>query len=298
MAERFRSSPSGATLFIEAPALAFKTTLLVAAAILIMLFDRREGALQPVRATLSLLVYPLQWTVDAPFALGHWVAENLASRQLLIDRIAASDAEHLTDQARLQRLAALEIENARLRDLMRSSARLVERFTVGEIMTVDLDPFRHRVVVDKGIGDGVYEGMPLVDSGGVMGQIVSVGPLSSQAILITDASHALPIEVNRNGLRTIAVGTGDIDRIELPYLPNSADVREGDLLVTSGLGGRFPRGYPVGIVRKVTRDPAAAFALIDAAPAAALNRSREVLLVFTGAPFIGPPALDMSPEKP
>ena len=127
---------------------------------------------------------------------------------------------------------------------------------------------------------------------GVMGQIVSVGPLTSQGILITDASHALPVEVNRNGLRTIAVGTGDIDRLELPYLPNSADVREGDLLVTSGLGGRFPRGYPVGIVRRVVRDPGAAFAQIDAAPAAALNRSREVLLVFTGAPFVGPPELE------
>jgi rod shape-determining protein MreC len=175
---------------------------------------------------------------------------------------------------------------------MRSSARLVERVAVAELLSVDLDPFRHRVVVDKGVADGVYEGMPIVDSSGVMGQIVSVGPLDSQAILITDASHALPVEINRNGLRTIAVGTGDIDRLELPYLPNSADVREGDLLVTSGLGGRFPRGYPVGIVRKVTRDPTAAFATIDAAPAAALNRSREVLMVFTGAPFVGPPTLE------
>lgn len=292
MAERFRSSPTGATLFIEAPALAFKTVLLVAAAILIMLFDRREGALGPVRSTLSVVVYPLQWAVDAPFALGRWVGENLASRQQLIDRAAALQAQNLKDQVRLQRMAALEVENARLRELMRSSARLVERVAVAELLSVDLDPFRHRVVVDKGISDGVYEGMPIVDSSGVMGQIVSVGPLDSQAILITDASHALPVEINRNGLRTIAVGTGDIDRLELPYLPNSADVREGDLLVTSGLGGRFPRGYPVGIVRKVTRDPTAAFATIDAAPAAALNRSREVLMVFTGAPFVGPPTLE------
>jgi rod shape-determining protein MreC len=292
MAERFRSSPAGATLFIEAPALAFKTTLLIAAAILIMLFDRREGALRPVRSTLSVVVYPLQWAVDAPFALGRWVGENLASRQALIDRAAAFEAQNLTDQVRLQRLAALEVENARLRELMSSSRRLVERVAVGELLSVDLDPFRHRVVVDKGLPAGAYEGMPIVDSSGVMGQIVSVGPLTSQAILITDASHALPVEVNRNGLRTIAVGTGDIDRLELPYLPNSADVREGDLLVTSGLGGRFPRGYPVGVVRKVTRDPTAAFARIDAAPAAALNRSREVLLVFTGAPFVGPPTLE------
>lgn len=292
MAERFRQASSGSTLFIEAPALAGKTVLLVAAAVLIMLFDRREGALGPVRATLSVVVYPLQWAVDAPFALGRWVGENLASRQQLIDRAAALRAENLADQVKLQRLAALEVENARLRELMRSSARIVERVAVAELLSVDLDPFRHRVVLDKGIGAGAYEGMPIVDSSGVMGQVVSVGPLTSQAILITDASHALPVEVNRNGLRTIAVGTGDIDRLELPYLPNSADVREGDLLVTSGLGGRFPRGYPVGVVRKVTRDPTAAFATIEAAPAAALNRSREVLMVFVGAPFVGPPTLE------
>lgn len=298
MAERFRQASSGSTLFIEAPALATKTVLLVVAAVLIMLFDQREGALKPVRATLSVVLYPLQWAVDAPFALGRWVGENLASRQALIDRAATLESQALVDQVKLQRLAALEVENARLRELMSSSKRLVERVAVGELLTVDLDPFRHRVVVDKGVGAGAHEGMPIVDSSGVMGQIVSVGPLSSQAILITDASHALPVEVNRNGLRTIAVGTGDIDRLELPYLPNSADVREGDLLVTSGLGGRFPRGYPVGVVRKVTRDPAAAFARIDAAPAAALNRSREVLLVFTGAPFVGPPTLELPQGTP
>jgi len=290
MAERFRQSPSHATLFIEAPALAVKTVLLVATAILIMMFDRREGALGAVREALEAAVYPLQWAVDAPFRAGRWAGEHLASRERLIERADALEAGQLVAQSRLQRMAALEIENARLRELMRSSARLTERVVVGEILSVDLDPFRHRVIIDKGTDAGAYEGQPLVDAAGVMGQVVSVAPLSAQAILITDASHALPVEVNRTGLRTIAVGTGDIDRLDLPYLPNSTDIREGDLLVTSGLGGRFPRGYPVAVVRRVTRDPSAAFARIDAAPSAALNRSREVLLVFSGAPFVGPPA--------
>lgn len=296
MAERFRGSPTGATLFIEAPALAAKTVLLLAAAILIMLFDRREGALGPVRSTLSVVLYPLQWAVDAPFAFGRWTSENLASRGALIERAATLEREQLATRGQLQRMAALEVENLRLRQLMQSSARLTERVAVAEILTVDLDPFRHRVVIDKGSGAGAYEGQPLLDAQGVMGQIVSVGPVSAQAILITDASHALPVEVNRTGLRTIAVGTGDIDRLELPYLPNSADVREGDLLVTSGLGGRFPRGYPVAVVRRVARDPGAAFAQIDAAPSAALNRSREVLLVFSGAPFVGPPVPEAGPR--
>ena len=293
MAERFRQASSNATLFIEAPALAAKTILLIAAAIVIMMFDQRQGALGSVRSALSAVVYPLQWAVDAPFAFGRWAGDKLATHNGLLERVAVLETAELTTRVRLQQLAALESENARLRELMRSSARLNDHVAVAEILAVDVDPFRHRIVIDKGLSSGIYEGQPIVDAVGVMGQVVSVGPFSAQGILITDASHALPVEINRNGLRTIAVGTGDIDRLDLPYLANSADVREGDLLVTSGLGGRFPRGYPVGIVRRVLRDPTAAFAQIEAAPAAALNRSREVLLVFTGAPFVGPPELDL-----
>jgi rod shape-determining protein MreC len=289
VAERFRQAPTGSTLFIEAPSLGAKTVALLVLALLMMVVDRREGALGAVRQALSVAVYPLQWAVEAPFATGRWIGANLATHQALVDRNAELEERHLRDRAELQRDAALQAENARLRQLMGSSRRLVERVAVAEVMTVDLDPFRHRLVIDKGSADGAYVGQPIVDADGVMGQVVEVGPLSAQVVLVTDASHALPVEVNRNGLRTIAVGTGDIYRLALPYLPNNADVQEGDLLVSSGLGGRFPRGYPVGVVREVRRDPAEAFAAIDAAPAAALNRSREVLMVFASAPFVGPP---------
>ena len=291
MAERFRTASSG-SLFLDAPTLGAKTVLFVALAIVTMMIDRREGALGAVRSTLEVVVYPLQLAVDAPSAFGRWVGDNLSSRNALMQRNATLTARELEAAALLQRMSALEAENARLRELMGSSARLEQKVAVAEVLAVDLDPFRHRIVIDKGSNAGAYVGQPIVDANGVMGQLASVSPFSAQAVLVTDASHALPIEVNRTGLRSIAVGTGDIDRLELPYLPNNADVREGDLLVSSGLGGRFPRGFPVGVVRKVTRDPSKAFAVIEAQPAAALNRSREVLMVFAQFAFVGPPAPD------
>lgn len=290
MAERFRTASSG-SLFIDAPTLGAKTVFLVLLAVASMMVDRREGTLGSVRSALEVVVYPLQLAVNAPSSVGRWVGENLSSRNALIEENAKLNARELETEGRLQRMAALEAENHRLRELMGSSARLEQKVAVAEVLTVDLDPFRHRLVIDKGSASGAYVGQPIVDANGIMGQLASVSPFSSQAVLITDASHALPVEVNRNGLRSIAVGTGDIDRLELPYLPNNADVREGDLLVSSGLGGRFPRGFPVAMVRKVTRDPGRAFAAIEAAPTAALNRSHEVLMVFAQFAFVGPPML-------
>jgi rod shape-determining protein MreC len=296
MAERFRTASSG-TLFLDAPTLGAKTVFLVALAVVSMMVDRREGALSAVRSTLEIVVYPLQLAVDAPTSFARWVGENLSSRNALMDRNALLARNELVAASLLQRMAALEAENQRLRALMGSSARLEQKVAVAEVLAVDLDPFRHRIVLDKGSKAGAYVGQPIIDANGIMGQLASVGPFSAQAVLVTDASHALPIEVNRTGLRSIAVGTGDIDRLELPYLPNNADVREGDLLVSSGLGGRFPRGFPVGVVRKVTRDPSKAFAAIEAAPTAALNRSREVLMVFAQFAFVGPPALEAPPSR-
>jgi rod shape-determining protein MreC len=291
VAERFRTASSG-SLFIDAPTLGAKTVFFVALAVVAMMVDRHEGTLRAVRSTLEVMVYPLQLAVNAPSAFGHWVGENLSSRNTLMDRNDELARSALETSGLLQRMAALEAENQRLRQLMGSSERLDQKVAVAEVLAVDLDPFRHRIVIDKGSNAGAYVGQPIIDANGIMGQLASVSAFSSQAVLITDASHALPIEVNRNGLRSIAVGTGDIDRLELPYLPNNADVREGDLLVSSGLGGRFPRGFPVGFVRKVTRDPGRAFATIEAAPAAQLNRSREVLMVFAQFAFVGPPVLE------
>jgi rod shape-determining protein MreC len=180
-------------------------------------------------------------------------------------------------------LAALEMENARLRELLDSTERVGTRALIAEILAVDLDPYRQRFDLNRGLVDGVYVGQALLDAGGVVGQVVRVGPLTSEAVLITDADHAVPVSVNRNGVRTIAVGTGDSGRLRLPYLTNSADIEVGDLLVSSGLGGVFPAGYPVGRVTEIRARPDQAFAEVIAVPASKLDRDREVLLVWTAA---------------
>jgi rod shape-determining protein MreC len=269
-------------LFSRAPSAALKTLAFVVASVTLMVYDQRAGHLVQLHRALSTVVYPVRALVDLPFDAADWLSEALATRKHLLTENRALRQQALEQAARLQRLDALETENARLRALMESARRLKDRVVVAELLAVDLDPYRHQVVVDKGTGDGVYTGQPLIDAYGVVGQVTHVGPNSADAILITDASHAIPVEVNRNGLRTIAVGTGDIDRLDLPYLPNNADIQQGDLLVTSGLGGRFPRGYPVAIVDTVKHAPGQGFVQVGARPTARLNRSREVLLVWSG----------------
>lgn len=266
---------------MQAPSVAAKAVFFVALSIATMMLDHERRHLDAVRAALAVAVYPLRAAVDAPFAVAHWLGTTLASREALIEENQALLAERMHLRVRLQRMAALEAENVRLRALMQSARMLEHRVLVAEILQVDLDPFRHRVVIDKGARDGVHLGQPVLDAGGIMGQVTAVDSLGAEVILITDPSHAIPVEVVRNSVRTIAIGTGELDRLELPYLPNSADIEPGDMLVSSGLGGRFPRGYPVGTVVTVAREPTRAFAHITARPAAALDRSREVLLAWT-----------------
>jgi len=151
---------------------------------------------------------------------------------------------------------------------------------IAETITVDLDPYKRQIVINKGLLSGIYAGQPILDAYGIMGQIIHPGIPSSTAILITDPSHAIPVQNNRNGLRTILYGTGSANFLEIQNLPNNADIKEGDLLITSGLGGRFPEGYPVAVVTEIKRDPGQPFAQIIAEASAHLEQSREVLLVM------------------
>ena len=246
----------------------------------LMTLDHRQHHLGTMRASLSVIVYPLQFLVNLPGTAREWLGESFATRRTLQEENARLRTQHLVLKADLQKLAALEAENLRLRELLDSSFQVGERVLIAEIMAVDLDPYRHELVLNRGTGYGIYPGQPLVDAEGVMGQIVHVGPLTSTAMLITDPSHAIPVQVNRNGLRSIALGIGSLSSLSLPHIPNNADIQRGDLLVTSGLGGRFPPGYPVAEVVEIVRNPGHAFAYIEARPLAQLNRSREVLLVW------------------
>ncbi|NNF67034.1 MAG: rod shape-determining protein MreC [Gammaproteobacteria bacterium] len=263
------------------PSPAVRCVLLAVLSIFFMLLDFRAGHLDTLRQSLSLMLHPVRVAVDFPFVASDWLSKNIKQRRELLQENEQLNREKLETSVRLQRFDALQAENRRLRALMESSARVADRVLVGEIMAVDLDPLRHRIVINKGTVHGAYQGQPLLDANGIIGQITHASPVSSEAVLISDASHAVPVEVNRNGLRTIAVGTGDAGSLSLPFLPNNVDLVPGDLLISSGLGGNFPPGYPVGTVTDVTPDPSSPFARVLAKPAAALNRNREVLLVWS-----------------
>jgi rod shape-determining protein MreC len=254
--------------------------LLALACFVLMVLDHRDEQVTSLRQGLSVLVYPLRMMVDFPFSVWEKAKTTFAERQALIEENERLKRERLTTEFRLQRLAALEVENARLRELLDSTERVGTRALIAEILAVDLDPYRQRFDLNRGSLDGVFVGQALIDAKGIVGQVVRVGPLTSEAVLITDADHAVPVTVNRNGLRTIAVGTGDSGRLRLPYLTNNADIEVGDLLVSSGLGGVFPAGYPVGRVIEVKMRPDQAFAEVIAQPVSALDRDREVLLVW------------------
>jgi rod shape-determining protein MreC len=241
--------------------------------------DHRHQHLEELRSALALLVYPVQVGVDLPVQAGGWLVEQINSHQQLVDENRRLREEHLRLNALMLRFEALEEENTRLRQLLDTSTRLRDPLMIAEIMAVDLDPFRQQILINRGRTHGAYPGQPLINAQGVVGQVLESHPLHSVVLLISDPSHALPVLVNRTGLRTLAVGTGNPDRLELRYIPPAEDLEPGDIVSTSGLGGRFPADYPVAEITHVERIPGEAFARVEARPLARLDRSREVLLL-------------------
>jgi len=248
--------------------------------IALMVADQRYDQLTRVREALMAVTHPLQRAVDFPSRAWDWLTGSFADRSRLREENLELTARLRLANLQLQRFAALEDENRRLRDMRENSAGIAQRVLVASIMNVELDPFRHRVLLDKGAADGVFKGQAVLDAEGIFGQVSKVHARSAEVILISDAEHAIPVQSNRNGLRSIAVGTGDSDRLSLPFVTVESDLKAGDLLITTGMGGVFPSGYPVAEVTRVERDPAATFAVVDARPTARLDRDREVLLVW------------------
>lgn len=245
-----------------------------------MVLDHR-GSLSSFRSHItSYLVYPIQYVVDLPFSMINWGTENLAVRKTLLSKNKLLREENLNLRARLQTLDGIEKENERLRELLKSSREVVEDQLVAELLTIAQDPYKQQILLNKGKIHRVYSGQPVIDSKGVMGQIIDIGLYSSTAILISDPSHALPVQINRSGLRTIAQGTGNPNELELSHIPNNADIKEGDLIITSGLGGRFPANYPVAHISSIEISPGKPFAKVTAKPTAMLDKSREVLLIW------------------
>lgn len=249
-----------------------------------ILVDHHLTYLQPLRTWVGYLSAPVYKITNSTRHFTDWAEQRTKSREdLEIENKALRDKVLLLER-RLQKLAALTAENVRLRELLNSSALVSDTVLIAEIIGLDPDPFRHEIVLDKGEKDGVVLGQPILDASGLMGQIIEVGPLTSRALLITDVSHATPVMVNRNGVRAIAVGGGKLDRLTLTYVPETADIKVGDLLVSSGLGGRFPSGYPVGVVTRVEHDGGQPFAVVEARPTSQLDRVHHVLLVFQKQP--------------
>ena len=247
-----------------------------------MIVDRKMDYLETVRSHLSSVIYPVQYLVNLPVKVGDWVSDSLESRDVLLKENTRITAQNLLLKTHTQKYQSLVLENQRLRGLIESPIRQGERVLVADLMAVEQDNATHKFVIDKGAKNGVYLGQPIVDSHGVMGQIVHVGQSTSTGMMVTDSEHAIPVEVIRSGVRAIATGEAINRGMRLDYVPQESDVKEGDLLVSSGLGGHFPKGYPVGEVSEIKLHPGDNFMMINIQPVANLIKAREVLLVWPG----------------
>ena len=245
-----------------------------------MVADARFDKLSVVRSTIATGLSPVYWLGNAPDEFTNWVTGLFENKQDLQEENEDLRARLLILERRALKYAALASENNELRRLMNSSEVLDDRVIVGEVVGVSPDPFSHEIVINKGRSDGLFPGQAILDAQGLMGQVVQSSQITSRVLLVSDSSHAVPVEVVRNGLRAILLGTGDTDTLDLVHVPDTADIREGDLLVSSGLGGRFPRGYPVAEVSRISKEPGEPFVSIQATPKARLNQSRLVLVVF------------------
>jgi rod shape-determining protein MreC len=250
----------------------------------LMIIDHRSENLSYFRSAVALAVKPLHELSALPARFGAWL--DLASRSHMdvreqYDRLRG---DHVVLKSRLQKFEAVEAENRRLNRLLSASRKVGEEVLLAQLVEVSLDPFTHKVLINRGVRDGVYSGQPVIDPDGVIGQITHATLFTSSVTLLTDQSHAIPAQIRRNGLRVVVYGLGVRDRLSIPYLAQDADIRDGDILITSGMGGRFPSGYPVAQVTEIVKDPNEPFLGVTGMPVARLDYTRDVLLVWQVEP--------------
>ena len=268
------------TLFVRGPSLLSRLVLALACSFLLIFIDHRLQAMQPVRVFLNSLVAPVQYLAILPEQLLDNFSESVKTTDQLSAENKALKQRILKLQGQQQQLQFLQNENRRLRELLGSDARESARRMVAEVIAVASEPFSQQLVINKGTLSGVYEGQPVLDSSGIIGQVQDVGGNTARVLLISDQSHAISLRSERNDIRVLAQGTGDIGRLELMFIPHSTELREGDLLMSSGLGGVFPEGYPVARIASIVRDESLPFATVFADPVSALDRVRNVLLLW------------------
>ena len=269
---------------VGAPSNLTRLILLSALSVALMILDHRGHHLEKIRAGLNVLAYPIQLIASVPAYVGGSIGDFFTTRGTLRQDNEKLLAERQGLNAKVQQFDALEEENARLRRMLGSAAQVADKVLAAELVEVSSEPFTRKIVVAKGSRDGVYVGQSVIDAHGIMGQVTQVASLVSRVTLITDAGHAIPVLDNRSGLRMLVFGTGDPDTLKIPYLTSASDIKEGDLLVSSGMGGTFPPGYPVAQVSRIVNDPNEAFLAIIAKPAAQLNHGKQVMLIWRGAP--------------
>ncbi|PSS72742.1 rod shape-determining protein MreC [Shewanella algae] len=264
-------------IFVRGISNQFRLTLAVVMSVILLVANDR---LEPARQSLASLLSPLQYLANVPGELLDWSAQSLATRDMLEQQNKELLRQQLLMSERLQRFEHLRQENQRLRELLGSPVHMDSRKMVAEVMEVASDPFHHYVVINHGSRNGVFVGQPVVDAQGVVGQVVQVSELTARVLLLSDPKHGLPVRITRNDVRLIANGIGELDEIELRHVAKSTDIKVGDLLVTSGLGNRFPEGYPVARVISVSRDDGQSYLKVTAQPLAALDRIRYLLLIW------------------
>lgn len=258
----------------------FRFTLYAIFSIVIMFLDQRGGWLEQARYFLNAAAYPIQLAVNSPAAARRWLQESFQTRGSLREENAQLRKQQRLLALRSQRFEALSRENAELRGLREALPAVAEKWLVAEVVNTELTELRQRILVNRGTTNGVFQAQAVMSERGLLGQTLHLGPWSAEVILITDPEHAVPVQIERTGVRTIAVGRGDAQSLALPFLGGNADIKVGDLLITSGLGGVFPQGYPVAKIAEVHRDAVQPLAQIRAEPLARLDRDREVMLVW------------------
>lgn len=267
-------------VFARGPSLFVRLAVILVLSLGAMIVDTKVANFATARTYLNSMVSPLQYIANLPGAMLSWSADRFSSRQTLL-----KNNEKLTNQVtlmseQLQRFRILEQENKNLRKLLDAPVRDSMHKMITELMAVDTSPYSHQIVINKGALDGVFLSQSVLDDSGIVGQISEVGTTNSRVLLISDVTHAIPVRVGRNNVRFIAVGDGSLDSLQLQHVPHSADIEEGDILVSSGLGEVFPEGYPVGTITKIIRNESRPFAEVTATPFAKLDRIKYLLLLW------------------
>jgi rod shape-determining protein MreC len=272
-------------IFKHGPSPQHRLVLVLFCSALLVFFDHKMASFESLRGYLQSMISPLQYLANSPKVTMTWISTNVTTRQQLMNENQHFRLNELVFHEQAMQLDILKQENERLRTLLASPLRSELKKMVAEILSVDSDPYSHQLVINRGARDGVYEGQPVLDALGIVGQILHVGQTTSRIILITDTSHAVPVRVKRNGLRLLASGSGQIDRLNHNFVPQSADVKIGDVLVTSGLGGKYPEGYPVATISYISNDESREFLRVYSKPIAQIDRLRYLLLLSDEDPI-------------